>query len=677
VFSGIVLRIKQIRTAHLVRILLLTALASLIALILLVVSVNTSVKALKLPSEDSGLKVYDRSDKLVLTVFADRDALPVPLSQIAPCMQNAIITSEDRSFYRHHGVDVFGIVRALSVNLMRGHARQGGSTITQQLVKNLFFPTERRSLYLKVKEAILAMELEFLYPKNKILEAYLNYIYFGKGAFGVERAAEKYFGKTSSALTPAESAYLAGLVTAPSTLSSPSGHQEALKRQKEILTDMADLGYLSTEQAAKWSGAVLQFTVQSNARDSIWYYVSYVLEVLEHQFGPDKALADGTKIFTNLDIKAQEAAERCLTQGIRRAPIGISQGALVCLSVKDAAVVALVGGTGSYQLNPWDRALNRHTAGSAFKPFVYLAGLLTGVIRPDTVVDDSPFAMRVPGTGAVYAPKDFDGKFLGPMSVRRALALSRNICAVRLAQQIGIEPIINTARLAGINAPLDPTPALALGSCALSPLEIASAYATFARLGVREEPILIRRVEDRKGQVLGVCNLAAQPVFEAEPIAQLVDIMQDVVKEGTGKAAQLADRPVAGKTGTADGGRDVWFVGFTPDTVTAVWGGNDQNKPVPGSQVTGGAIAAGIWKSYMQAYYHLHDISPGTFSAPANPLLHDYELNMSASQVATNPVNPSNAGEASSTPENMERGGKGTHRSFIGKVFHKLFSIFH
>ncbi|PWT99753.1 MAG: penicillin-binding protein [Candidatus Melainabacteria bacterium] len=646
----------------------LAAISALTALVLLVFSVNASVKSLSLPSQDSGLQIYDRNDKLVLTVFADRDSFPVPLGQIAKSMQQAIVTSEDRDFYQHHGVNLLSIARAVSVNLSKGHAVQGGSTITQQLVKNLFFPTQKRSLYGKVQEAILAIELEMLYPKKKILEAYLNYIYFGRGAFGVERAAEKYFGKTSSTLTPAESAYLAGLVTAPSTLSEPAHYGEALKRQKDILTNMAALHYISPELAAKARYENLKFRDTGTTRDSMWYYISYVLQVLESQFGHEKIHAAGTKVFTNLDIRAQEEAEKALTLGIRRAPRGISQGALVCLSVKDAAVISLIGGTGSYQLNPWDRALNCHTAGSAFKPFVYLAGLLSGAITPDTVVDDMPLSIRIPGTEGVYTPKNFDGTFLGPISVRRALALSRNVCAVRLAEATGIGQIINTARLAGISSPLAPTPAIALGTGAVSPLEMASAYATFARRGVRAEPILIRRIENKDGQILGVCKLNEQPVFDAEPVDQLVDIMQDVVKVGTGKAAQLPDRPVAGKTGTADGGKDVWFVGFTPDTVTAVWGGNDEHKAVPGTQVTGGAIAAGIWKNYMQAYYRLHPQPPAAFPVPVNPLLHDYELNLPSPQLAASPE------EGATSPAREE--GSPSKSGFVGRLFHKIFGIF-
>ena len=235
---------KHIRVQNFVQVARLVALVAFIALCLLVISVNASIKSLTLPSEDSGLRIYDRNDRLVLTVFADRDSLPVPLSQIAESMQEAIVTSEDRAFYQHRGINIFSIARAIWVDLVKRQAAQGGSTITQQLVKNLFFPNEKRSIYGKAREAILAVELEMRYSKKQILEAYLNYIYFGNGAFGVQRAAEKYFGKTSSTLTPAESAYLAGLVTAPSILCRPDHLKLALARQQEILSNMKELHYL-------------------------------------------------------------------------------------------------------------------------------------------------------------------------------------------------------------------------------------------------------------------------------------------------------------------------------------------------------------------------------------------------------------------------------------------------
>lgn len=652
------------------------ALVFLVGFVCLVISVNTSVKSLLLPSEHIGLEIYDRHDKLISTILADRDTTPVPLNTISRSMRQAIITSEDRAFYQHIGVNPLAIVRAMCANMMAGHAVQGGSTITQQLVKNLYFPDEERSLYSKAREAVLAIELERRYSKDRILEAYLNYIYFGQGTFGVERAAQRYFGKPASKLTLAESAYLAGLVSAPSTLSSPSNRHKAIARQQGILSNMVASHYISPEAAQQAKKEKLPSKEYRTAHDSNWYYISYVLQLLTAQFGEEKLNEKGLKIYTNLDVGAQALAQKYLTEGIRRAPAGISQGALVCLSVDDASVVALVGGVNSYKKSPWDRALNPHTAGSAFKPFVYLAGLTSGAIQKDTVLDDSPIVIRLPQTDQTYAPRNFDGRFLGPLSVRKAIALSRNVCAVKLAQNIGLEPIVNTAKLAGVDSPIQPTLSIALGSCAVSPLELASAYSTFARGGVRSQPMLIRRMVNREGKVIGVGQINQQRVFDQEPVAQLVDIMQDVVTEGTGSEAQLANRKVAGKTGTSDGGKDVWFVGFTPDTVTAVWGGNDQDQSVAGTQVTGGAIAARIWKNYMQGYYQLYPMPQRAFAQPINPLLHDSELNIYApAQVAASDEEiPAAPDRESRSSEHKER--KSSRGGGVGRFFRKLFSIF-
>jgi membrane peptidoglycan carboxypeptidase len=295
------------------------------------------------------------------------------------------------------------------------------------------------------------------------------------------------------------------------------------------------------------------------------------------------------------------------------------------LNVADDTVLAMTGGAGPYAESPWDRATSAHTAGSSFKPFVYLAGIRTGILRPQTVLDDTPLSIQT-GFNQVWTPKDFDGQFMGPLGVRKALTLSRNICAVRAAQAVGVQPIIYTAVDAGIRSKLDSTLALSLGCSAVTPLEMANAYGTLARRGIYMEPLFVRQVTTKDMRTVELHQPSMRRVFDQEPVFQLVDMMQDVVKFGTGKGAALGNRPVAGKTGTADGAKDVWFVGFTPDTVVAVWGGNDSSKAVPGNSVSGGSVAAGIWKSFMRQYYAAHSIAPAFFPAPAAPFLHDNEL---------------------------------------------------
>ncbi len=575
-----------------------------------------------LPGQTSGLRLYDRKDKLLCVMFEDRDFYPVPLNKVSKGIQNAIITSEDRSFYTHHGIDPTGVTRAIFTDIKAHKMLQGGSTLTQQLIKNLYFSSEKRTLTAKLEEVILAVELDLRYSKELILETYLNYVYFGKGCYGIERAAEKYFGKTAETLSLAESAYLAGLVNAPSELSTKEHHDDAVERQQKILSDMAKLGYVNEDQATKAKKEKLVFKQVVSDREGAAYYLEYVIKNLQGKFSETDLWSKGWRVYTNIDPRAQSQALKVLTQGIYKAPVGVSQGALVSISVDDGGVLAMVGGAGSFEKSPWNRALSPHTAGSAFKPFVYLTGIRTGQLQPTSVIDDSPLTMALAGKNETYSPKNFDGQFMGPLSVRMALALSRNVCAVRVAQMVGIRPIIDTARAAGVtDSKLEPTIALALGASAVTPLEMANSYATFARGGIYLPPTFIRKVLDSDGKIISQEQPLPRKVFDAEPVAQLVDIMRDVVNLGTGKAARLDGREVAGKTGTADGARDVWFVGFTTDTATAVWAGNDSDKPIVGNVVTGGSVTAGIWRNYMNCYYTDHHIPATTFARPSTPYI--------------------------------------------------------
>ncbi len=322
---------------------------------------------------------------------------------------------------------------------------------------------------------------------------------------------------------------------------------------------------------------------------------------------------EGLKVYTNLDPKVEEIAEATLNESIKHAPPGVSQAALVSISVADGAVLALVGGVGNFWKNQFNRATNPHTVGSSFKPFVYLTAFLEGLATPDSGIDDSPLVVHQGWGMPDYIPKNFDHKFYGHITVRKALCLSRNIPALRMAQKVGINNVIETARLAGIRAKLDANLSLALGSSAISPLDMAGAYSTFARDGIAIKPSVLRRIENNKGLVKEIFNEPKTRVFPPEPVSELIDVLQDVVRMGTGTQAKLADRPVAGKTGTADEGKDIWFIGFTPDLVTAVWGGNDDNLPIPGHNVTGGVVMAKIWQKYNKAYYEAFKTPAGNF----------------------------------------------------------------
>lgn len=569
----------------------------------------------------SGVRILDRYDHLICLSAGEENRVPVKLNDVSQNMVKAILAAEDHRFFEHHGLDPLGTLRAAWNDIQAGHPLEGASTITQQLAKNLYFRDEGRTIKRKLKEVVAAWNIEATYSKERILEAYLNEVYFGNGAYGIERAAQVYFGKEPASLTLSESAFLAGLVKAPSELSLPSRRQEALARQREIVRNMVSFGFIGRKEADKALSQPVH--VRGNtAAISYPYYVSYVLELLKG-YGQDfwnNALKNGLSVYTNLDPQAQAAAERILAERTRKAPRGVSQSALVSLSVDDGSVRALVGGVGEYRRHQWNRAIHGHTAGSSFKPFVYLTALNDRTLVQDSLIDDLPITFQQHGA-ADYTPKDFDGRYLGPISVRKALALSRNICAVRVAYATGIENVIATAHAAGIKSKLDNNLSLSLGSDAVTPLEMAAAYSTLARGGVAIEPRVIRRIENAHGQVIADFPPEPRRVFQQEPVAELVDAMRDVVERGTGTMARLPGRPVAGKTGTADQAKDIWFIGFTPDLVTAVWGGNDANNPIAGNHVTGGSVMAGFWHDYMMAYYSSHPIIAGAFPQPLSPLM--------------------------------------------------------
>ncbi len=560
------------------------------------------------------IQILDRNDHLVCLVEGDENRQVVPLGQISLSMQRAMLAAEDHHFFEHHGINLSSILRALMVNAQAGHVVEGGSTITQQLVKNLFFTQSGRTYNRKLKEIILAFELEQKYPKEKILELYLNQIYFGSNAYGIERAAARYFNKSALKLNLAESAFLAGLVKAPSDLGNVHNRAQAIARQHEILDKMVEYGYITPGQKKAALNTKLVFRNGANPFSHYPYYISYVLQLLHEKYSENDIRKQGLRVYTNLDQKAEQLAEDTLKEAIEHAPKGVSQAALVSISVSDGAVLALVGGVGDFWKNQFNRATNPHTVGSSFKPFVYLTAFLNGAATPDTPIDDSPFVVHQGWGLPDYAPKNFDHKFYGRIPVRKALALSRNIPALRMAQKVGINNVIETARQAGIKAKLDPNLSLALGSSAISPFDMAAAYSTFARDGMAIKPTVIRRIENNSGQTIDSPVEQKTRVFPSDAVAELIDVLQDVVKFGTGTQAKLADRPVAGKTGTADEGKDIWFIGFTPDLVTAVWGGNDENLPIPGHNVTGGVVMAKIWQQYNQAYYKVYPTPPGSFT---------------------------------------------------------------
>jgi len=659
--------------------------AGLAILILIGVGVVALAVLISLPGPDlqaasQGVEIFDRHDNEIVLLRPDRMIVTVPLSHISKYLPEAIVAAEDKNFYQHHGVDPLGILRALVADAEQRKFIQGGSTITQQLAKNLYFADQKRTLALKLNEALMALKIDRQYSKEQILESYLNNVYFGSGTYGAEQAAQRYFGKSAKSLSLGEAVYLAGLVNAPSKLSVNT--EDAVNRQRAILDNMARFGTITSLEADEAKNSKLVVRDSPTKIERCAYYLNYLQKILEQQFDSTQLYQSNFKVYTYLDTTAQTLATKAITAGIRGAPKGVSQGALVSISVADGGVIALVGGAGSFLKSPWNRAISPHTAGSAFKPFVYLAGLITGVVKPDTMIDDAPLAVQIPDSRQTYAPRNFDGRYLGPITVRKALALSRNTCAVRVGQEVGPNKIVEVAHEAGITSKLEPTLALSLGASAVSPLDIADAYATLARDGVHIQPQFIKKVTNANGKIVREYQPSPAKVFDEEPVAELVDALQDVVQKGTAKQARLFGRPVAGKTGTADGARDIWFVGFTPDMVTAVWGGNDQDQPIAGNQVTGGTIMAGIWQRYMETYYAANNTPPGEFPIPEHPFIVEPEPlhflpepagifgNLSNMMPPLAPQRNGKAHHANRQDDSQK------HKSGLGKLFKKLMKLF-
>ena len=514
---------------------------------------------------------------------------PVNAARLPAYVPRAFIAIEDRRFYDHSGIDPIGLARALWVNLVEGRVRQGGSTITQQLVKNVFL-TPERSIERKIREALLAFWLEWRYDKNHIISLYLNRAYFGSGAYGIDAAARRFFSKPAAEVGLWEAAVLAGLLKAPSRLSPAANPAGAGERGRLVLKAMARAGFISAEQAENAAASTLRTTTEPDGRG---YFADWVLAQVNRRMGlVDRDLRIATTFDPGLQRLAAETVAAALAD--RANP---SQIALVAMS-PDGAVRAMVGGRdyGASQFNRATQALRQ--PGSAFKLFVYLAALERG-LRPDDIVTDA----RVDVGG--WAPKNFDGRFRGSVTMREAFAQSLNAAAVRLADRAGRARVADAARRLGITSDLAPDLTIALGSSGSKLIELTGAYATFANGGMGVIPYGVQEIE-------GVFRRAGTGAGEAVApgvVASMNDLLAAVVTQGTGKAARLADRRSAGKTGTSQSFRDAFFVGFTGNLVAGVWVGNDDGAPM--DEVTGGGLPARIWHDFMAAAHE---------GAPARPL---------------------------------------------------------
>ena len=558
-----------------------------------------NVRSLKnyVPSETT--YIYDVNGKVLASLHGEENRKVIALENISPNLKLATLAIEDSNFYQHHGVNPVGIIRASLVNFQQGRTVEGASTITQQLVKNLFL-TPREALTRKIAEAVLALRVEKLFQKDEILEMYLNQVYWGHNTYGAETAAESYFNKSAADLTLAEAAMMAGIIKAPEYY-SPYIDFKAAKRQQTIVIDrMLALNWITAQEAEEAKAQPLEFGEVTSFQQSLAPFVTNtVVSELNERFGQEAVKRGGMRIQTTIDWKMQQIAEDSVkygAQSLRYSGVYADQIALVAVDPRTHFIKAIVGGVDSRKtsFNRATQALRQ--PGSSFKPFVYYTAFATGKFSPGSTINDSPVSYD-DGSAERYSPQNYDRTFGGAMSVRQALATSRNIPAIVLGQKVGLEKVIDVCRVLGIQSPIPPVISLPLGSVDLTPLEMASAYATFASNGWQSETTSILQVTDSSGQLL--LDNTPKPTLVLNPwaTASLTNALQAVVEGGTGKAAYFG-RPAAGKTGTTSSERDIWFVGYVPQLATAVWAGNDDYTPL-GRGATGGGFVAPIWRDFM------------------------------------------------------------------------------
>ena len=555
-----------------------------------------------------GSKIYDENDEQITEFHVERRIF-VSLSQMPPTLKEAVLATEDARFYSHFGVDPIGIARAIYQNFRRGRIVEGGSTITQQLAKVLFL-TPDRSLDRKLKEAVLAVKLERRYSKDRILEMYLNQIYFGHGAFGVEAAARTFFGKGVSELTPAECVLLAGLPKAPATY-SPFDHSEAsVRRRSVVLARMVDAGMLKPAQAKQIAGSTVGLVPPERRRTTGQYYLEYVQQYLEAQFGADLVFKGGLHVYTTLSPTLQLKAESSLRDGLRaletrRAslagkdapPPERPEGALLAIEPQTGYIRAMVGGYDFFK-SEFNRAVQaRRQPGSAFKPFVYMAALEAGQ-TPASVVDDSPIQFPLAG-GKIWKPDNYDRKFRGPITYQQALEESINVAAIKVQERTGIRHTVDIARRLGVDSPLQENLSIALGTSDLTLLELTSAYGALANQGVWVKPTAIRYVLDAQHKLLEENVPQGRQALPADLAYVTLHMMKGTVLRGTGQAASALGRPVAAKTGTTNDYSNAWFIGFTPTLATGVWVGYDRPRSL-GKDETGSRVAVPIWTTFMK-----------------------------------------------------------------------------
>ena len=536
---------------------------------------------------------------------------PVSLEDISPNFLKAIMAVEDSNFYEHSGLDHLALVRALYTNVSQRQIRQGGSTITQQLSKNLFFSFERNWVR-KIKELLIALQLEATFSKEQILEAYCNQIYFGSGAYGIEEAAQVYFHKRAKKLTLLQAALLAGLPNSPNNANPFNNYERSMRRAEYVLERMVNEQIISQEEKEEALDSLLELAAPRENDDPSLYFVNFVIDRLEQDYGKEFVRFGGMKVFTTLDTRLQRFAQKAarshlktLERQIKPRNVNIPvQAALVAIENQSGAVRVMLGGR-SYSHSQFNRAISdNRPSGSSFKPFVYLTAMEKRGYTPATTLRDEPILVDIPGTEP-WEPKNFNDEYVGDTILKKAMMRSANSVSVKLIQEVTPRRVIKTARSFGITSPLGNHLSLALGTAGVSPLELASAYSVIANLGVYNKPYFIQRIEDFEGNPIYENFYHGVQRFPQKSMYPLLDMMRGVVDGGTGNIVRRMGfkHPAAGKTGTTNNSKDAWFNGFTKDFSVSVWVGYDDNEPMivrSGRGLTGGGAAAPIWVLFMK-----------------------------------------------------------------------------
>lgn len=568
--------------------------------------------------EPSAITTVLADDGTPLRSFFVERRIPVPLGDMPGNLVKAIIAVEDARFYQHFGLDLRGIVRALLRDIRSLRVVEGGSTLTQQLAKVMFL-TPEKTLVRKLREAVLAINIERRYSKDEILTLYLNQIYLGEGAYGVEAAARTYFNKSVSDLNLQECSLIAGLPRSPALYSPLANPDRATKRMEIVLRRLLEEGYISHETFLKAVESGVELRPNAAPEDPAPYFTEMVRREVEEKISPNLLYRGGLTIETTLNRDLQSAADEAVRMGLglfeRRHPPDDDepiQASFVALDPATGEIKALLGGR-DFMKSPYNRAVQaRRQPGSSFKPILYAAALASGFTPADTLVD-GPHEIPVPGRNDPWVPRNYTGEYQGTVTMRTALEKSLNAASVDLLLRLGYQPVIDMTARFGINSELKPYPSLALGTFDVSLLELVSAYGIFENKGIHIRPHLIKRVVDREGRIIWESMRNLSDALSPQVSFQITNLLEGVVTRGTGRRARALDRPVAGKTGTTDEFKDAWFIGFAPGLAAGVWVGYDLPRSL-GEGEAGGRVALPIWVDFMKRA--LGDIPVSAFAVP-------------------------------------------------------------